>query len=80
MTLDICSIQIYKHIFLASNDAFDVLASNDAFDVDIDIISDLVWTDIKSIMGEGAKIVILTCETKWSKIGEGWLEHKLEFL
>ncbi len=33
--------------------------------------------DPKLLMGEGAKTVVLTYETQWSKIGEGWLEQEL---
>ncbi len=32
------------------------------------------------MMGEGAKTVVLTYVTKWSKVEEGWVEQKLQLL
>jgi len=40
--------------------------------LDVDIgMADPVWPDPKSWEGEGAKTVVLTCETKWSKYERG---------
>jgi hypothetical protein len=46
------------------------------FDIDInDCVNLGQW--ILNYKWDGANIVALTCVTKWSKVGEGWVEQKL---
>ncbi len=53
--------KIYKYI----------LGNKWCFDIDIDSTADPVWPDLKSVAREGAKVVILAKETKWSQNGRG---------